>query len=77
VPFFADQPFWARRVAEAGIGPPGIPRKNLTSDRLALAIRQATSPETDDRAQRVGRTVTAERGIENAVERVGELGENT
>jgi sterol 3beta-glucosyltransferase len=27
VPFFTDQPFWARRVAALGVGPAPIPRR--------------------------------------------------
>ena len=37
-PFFADQPYWGRRVAELGVGPQPIPRKKLTAPRLAEAI---------------------------------------
>jgi sterol 3beta-glucosyltransferase len=43
VPFFTDQPFWARRVAALGVGPAPIPRRQLTVDRLTAALRQATS----------------------------------
>jgi hypothetical protein len=42
VPFFADQPFWARRARELGVGPDPIPRKHLSLDRLAQAISAAT-----------------------------------
>ena len=35
VPFAHDQPFWARRVFELGVGPAPIPLRNLTEDRLA------------------------------------------
>jgi sterol 3beta-glucosyltransferase len=43
VPFFADQPFWGRRIAELGVGPEPIPRRSLSVDRLANAIQQATA----------------------------------
>ncbi len=42
VPFFADQPFWGRRVAALGAGPAPVPIKKLTGERLAAAIRAAT-----------------------------------
>ena len=31
IPFFGDQPFWGRRVAELGVGPAPIPRRKLTA----------------------------------------------
>jgi sterol 3beta-glucosyltransferase len=43
VPFFTDQPFWAQRVADLGVGPAPIPRQTLTVDRLAAAIHAAVS----------------------------------
>lgn len=41
VPFTADQPFWARRVAALGAGTEPVPAAALTADRLAEAIRRA------------------------------------
>ncbi|MEU4424706.1 glycosyltransferase [Actinoplanes sp. NPDC024001] len=41
VPFAADQPFWAGRVAALGAGPPPLPGRGLTADRLAGAIESA------------------------------------
>src|SRR5699024_10154168 len=32
-PFLGDQPFWGKRVQEAGAGPAPVPRRALTSDR--------------------------------------------
>ncbi len=43
IPFMGDQPFWGKRVADLGVGPMPIPRKKLTSQRLAEAIREAVS----------------------------------
>ena len=53
VPFFGDQNFWAGRVRALGVGPEPIPRKKLSAERLAEAIRGATSDEA--------RCVTAQR----------------
>ncbi|MGB3717400.1 MAG: glycosyltransferase, partial [Candidatus Promineifilaceae bacterium] len=45
VPFFADQPFWGQRIYELGAGPKPIPRKKLTAEKLATAIKKAIGDE--------------------------------
>jgi len=68
-PFFADQPFWGQRVAALGVGPAPIPQKNLTTDRLARAIRQATSDEKMRvRSAALGARIRSEDGVARAVE---------
>lgn len=68
VPFFADQPFWAWRVHQLGVGPKPIPRKRLSSRRLAAAINEATSnKEIKRQAIRIGRQIRAENGVAQAV----------
>lgn len=42
VPMFSDQPFWASRVRELGIGT-SVPFGELTADRLASALTAAVS----------------------------------
>jgi UDP:flavonoid glycosyltransferase YjiC (YdhE family) len=39
VPHVLDQFWWARRVAELGLGPPGIPRRRMNAERLCEALR--------------------------------------
>ena len=69
VPFVADQPSWARRVAELGVGPRPIPFRQLTAERLADAISQATSDDAmRERARRMGARIRAEDGIGAAIE---------
>ncbi len=69
VPFFADQPFWGRRIYEIGAGPKPILRKTLTSERLAKAIQRALSEESiRQRAAELGRKIRAEDGIGKAAE---------
>ncbi|NIW49113.1 MAG: glycosyltransferase, partial [Gammaproteobacteria bacterium] len=34
VPYFADQPFWARHVHQQGASPPPIPQAELDSNTL-------------------------------------------
>jgi UDP:flavonoid glycosyltransferase YjiC (YdhE family) len=67
-PFFADQPFWGRRVAALGVGPAPIPQSALTADGLAAALRQAThDPAMRARAATLGTALRAEDGVGRAV----------
>jgi len=68
VPFFADQPFWAERVAALGVGPSPIPHSRLTLDRLAAAIRTAVRDGgIAQRAAALGDRIRAEAGVADAV----------
>jgi sterol 3beta-glucosyltransferase len=68
VPFGVDQPFWGRRVAQLGVGPAPIPRKQLTAERLAAAITQAVSDDAMRRSAAVlGQNIAQEDGIASAV----------
>jgi sterol 3beta-glucosyltransferase len=67
-PFFGDQPFWGRRVATLGAGPPPIPQRRLTVDALSAAVRTAVSdPAIRERAAAVGAAIRAEDGVYNAI----------
>jgi UDP:flavonoid glycosyltransferase YjiC (YdhE family) len=69
VPFFADQPFWGRQVYQLGVGPQPVPRKRLTAERLAEAIRMAVGDEAlRRRASELGRKIRTEDGVAKAVE---------
>lgn len=71
VPFHGDQPFWARRVADLGLGPEPIPRKRLAEDRLARAIEAAVGDrEMRRRAAEIGAKIRAEDGVARAVEAI-------
>jgi sterol 3beta-glucosyltransferase len=68
LPYFADQPFWGRVVHDLGAGPPPIPQKELTAERLAAAINRAvTSPGIHRRARTLGERIRQEDGVGNAV----------
>jgi sterol 3beta-glucosyltransferase len=74
IPFFGDQPFWGQRVANLGVGPEPIPRKQLTVERLTQAIRTAvTDRGTIRRAADLGAKIQAEDGIAKAVAIVGDI----
>lgn len=68
VPFFGDQPFWGSLVAQNGAGPPPIPIRNLTADRLASAIHSCLKPDTAEKAQKLGENIRAEDGARSAVD---------
>jgi UDP:flavonoid glycosyltransferase YjiC (YdhE family) len=71
VPFWEDQPFWGRRVASLGVGPPPIPRQKLTVERLAAAITTAvTDKGIRERAAAIGENIRAEDGVARAVEAI-------
>jgi UDP:flavonoid glycosyltransferase YjiC (YdhE family) len=68
IPFFGDQPFWGQRIADLGVGTKPIPRKKLTIERLVNAIREVTTnQEMRHRAEKVGKQIQSENGIESAV----------
>lgn len=68
-PFFADQPFWGKVVAQLGVAPAPIMRRKLTAERLAEAIRIATSDvRIKSRARALGEKIQAENGVKRAVQ---------
>lgn len=56
VPQIADQPYWAARVAELGIGA-AHDGPTPTFDSLSAALRTALTPETRARARAVAGTI--------------------
>ncbi|MEY2849359.1 MAG: hypothetical protein RI885_2026 [Actinomycetota bacterium] len=74
VPFTVDQPFWGGRAHALGAGPMPIPRKRLTADGLAAALRQAVGDSRmRARADEIGRLIRAEDGVARAVEAFGRV----
>ncbi len=68
IPFFADQPFWGRRVYELGVGPKPIARRQLTADNLTEAIGRAVSDEEmRKKAAYLGERIRAENGVAQAI----------
>jgi sterol 3beta-glucosyltransferase len=73
IPFFGDQPFWGQRIAELGGGTKPIPRKQITAENLAKAIRMATDCAMRETAASLGKKIRAEDGIANAVAIVNQI----
>ncbi|TVR67685.1 MAG: glycosyltransferase [Candidatus Competibacteraceae bacterium] len=68
IPFMMDQPFWAQRVRDLGVGPPPIPRGQLTVERLAAAMATAVSDRgIRRRAAELGANIRPEDGVAQAV----------
>lgn len=67
-PFFGDQPFWARRVVDLGIGPAPLDRKALTVEAFAAALRTMDDAALRDRAGALGAKVQAENGTRAAAD---------
>jgi UDP:flavonoid glycosyltransferase YjiC (YdhE family) len=69
IPTFGDQSFWGRRVFELGVGPRPIPRRRLSAERLAEALRVATTDaEMRERAAVLGERIRSEDGVTRFVE---------
>ena len=66
-PFLGDQPFWARRIAELGVGPQPLDKRRLSVDTLTEALSATDDPNMRRRAAALGRMIEAERGLDDAV----------
>lgn len=67
-PFVSDQPFWARRMCDAGVAPAPQPYRRMEPAALAAAIRTAvTDPAMTATAGDLGHRIRAEGGVQKAV----------
>jgi len=74
IPHMSDQPFWGRRVYELGAGAKPIPRHKLTVENLTAALRVlVTDPNIRQTAQMLGAQIQQERGVETAVQIIGDI----
>lgn len=62
IPHGNDQFAWGRRVYELGVGAKPVPKKRLTAENLADAIRFALREEVKTKARHLGEKINAERG---------------
>ena len=68
VPFFGDQPFWGKVLAQAGAAAAPIPSKSLTAAGLAAAITDALAPSISENARILATNINAEHGAKMAAE---------
>ncbi|MEH7872199.1 glycosyltransferase [Rhizobium laguerreae] len=65
-PFFGDQPFWARRVTDLGVGL-SLDRRALTVESLTDALAAMDDPLMRRQAAAVGSRIRDEDGVATAV----------
>jgi UDP:flavonoid glycosyltransferase YjiC (YdhE family) len=63
VPFYGDQPFWARCLNRQGVAPPAVERKTMTADILASALAATQHPTMIQKAMALAGAVRTEDGI--------------
>jgi len=69
IPHIIDQFLWAQEVEKLGAGPRSIPRKELTVERWATALSEATQDvQMRSTARKIGEQIRSENGIETAVQ---------
>ena len=62
IPFSNDQFAWAHKAYDLGVGAKPIPKKELTSDKLAAAIEFALTDKIAANARSLGKKIAAENG---------------
>lgn len=72
--FFGDQPFWGRRVAALGAGPPAISQREASAEALASALAAMDRREMRARAACIGEHIRREHGTATAVEFLEHIG---
>lgn len=63
VPFAADQPFWARRLAATGVASEPLDRRRLTVTDVRRAAKQVTRPSIRGRARQIAAEVAREDSV--------------
>ncbi|MBL4934559.1 glycosyltransferase family 1 protein [Clostridium sp. YIM B02515] len=70
IPFSNDQFAWAHRAYDLGVGAKPIPRKELTSDKLAEAIKFAITDKIITNAKTLGKDIAKENGAEECAKTI-------
>lgn len=67
MPFSADQPFWAKRLTDIGLGIESLKEKTATAQLLSDRIRQMDDPERIRKATDFAQMIQTENGTEDTV----------
>lgn len=68
-PLLMDQPFWAQKVSQLGVGPSQwISLRDLTSSTLEEKIREVTTSEIKERAKELGDQLRKEEPLKKSIE---------
>lgn len=67
VPHLLDQNYWAHAVYTRGLGPPGLPKGQLSVDSLDRGIQRLLRPDYQLRAQGLGRILRRQNGVAEAI----------
>lgn len=67
VPFLGDQPFWARRVQQLGVGPAALNKHKMTASDIAAAVSAMAEPGMQQRAAGLGKAIAGEDGVGGAM----------
>jgi sterol 3beta-glucosyltransferase len=65
MPFLADQPWWAARLADRGLGPKPLPRRTRRVEKIVAAITQAM--DATDAVRAVSKQIAVEDGLGKAL----------
>jgi sterol 3beta-glucosyltransferase len=75
LPFTSDQPFWAQRVKQLGVGPGPLPPKRFQHQQLARAVNSVIQDQKiRAKAAVLGREISKENGINRALECIENYG---
>ncbi len=68
LPFYGDQPFWARRLQAAGVAGEPLSRQALGQGGLAAALEAVLQPSVRATAARLGARLATEDGVGTAID---------
>ena len=74
VPFYGDQPFWARCLQRRGVAPAALDRRQLRADGLAAALEAMRQPAMLREARELGLAIRAEDGVGEALRHLRQWG---